>query len=81
MVDHYHNKADGLLCPLKVPCVRPGYQGIPYLHHYQRVYSYLVYCVIAVLYVTLLSESALFSKQGVVVEEMPHELNQINFLN
>jgi len=26
MVDHYHNKADGLLCPLKVPCVRPNYQ-------------------------------------------------------
>ncbi|KAF6025752.1 SYK [Bugula neritina] len=26
MVDHYHNKADGLLCPLKVPCIAPGYQ-------------------------------------------------------
>ncbi|XP_067935043.1 tyrosine-protein kinase ZAP-70-like isoform X2 [Watersipora subatra] len=26
MVDHYHNKADGLLCPLKLPCIRPGYQ-------------------------------------------------------
>lgn len=22
MVDHYHNKADGLLCPLKSPCLR-----------------------------------------------------------
>lgn len=25
MIDHYHNKADGLLCKLAVPCPAPNY--------------------------------------------------------
>ncbi|XP_069126053.1 tyrosine-protein kinase SYK-like isoform X1 [Argopecten irradians] len=27
MIDHYHNKSDGLLCKLTSPCVAPGYDA------------------------------------------------------